>query len=156
MEIIIKETSIKDVIGIHKRIPEFFETPADKLLGSERYKDAKTLALMAYFGKEAVGYMVAYDKFRDKSFYCWITGVIPAYRNHGVLASMMSYLFKWARLNGFSKIKIKTRNERREMLAFLVKRGFFFTSVEQRDDIKDNRICLERAITEDFDFEAKV
>ena len=156
MEIIIKEVSIKDVIDIHKKIPEFKETPAEKLLGKDRYQGKKTLFLVAYIGKAAVGYMAAYDKFNDKSFYCWMTGVVPDYRNYGVLSEMMNYLFKWAYLNKFIKIKIKTRNERREMLAHLVKRGFFFTSVETRDDIKDHRICLERSIEENYDFEAKV
>jgi len=156
MEIIIKEVSIKDVLDIHKKIPEFRETPADKLLGAERYKGKKTLFLAAYIGKKPVGYMTAYDRFADKSFYCWMTGVIPEYRNHGVLSAMMNYLFKWAGLNQFSKIKLKTRNERREMLAYLVKRGFFFTSIEAREDVKDNRILLERHIEEDYAFEAKV
>ena len=156
MEITIKEVSIKDVADVHKKIPEFRETPADKLLGSDRYKDKKVLFLVAYVGKNPAGYMVSYDRFGDKSFYCWMTGVMPDYRESGILSAMMNYLFRWASLNGFSKIKIKTRNERREMLAYLVKRGFFFTSVEQRDEIKDNRVCLERSIAEDFDFEAKV
>jgi len=156
METVVKEVTIKDVMGIHKKIPEFRETPADKLLGAERYEGKQTLFLAAYIGKHPAGYMVAYDKFCDKSFYCWMTGVVPEYREHGVLSAMMTYLFRWAYSKGFSKIKIKTRNERREMLAYLVKRGFFFTSVEQRDDIRDNRICLERHVEEDYAFEAKV
>ena len=156
MEIVVKEVLIKDIVGVHKKIPEFRETPAEKLIGPDRYKNTKTLFLVAYIGSEAVGYMAAYDRFRDKSFYCWMTGVIPTHRQFGVLTAMMNYLFKWAKLNGFTKIKIKSRNERREMLSFLVKRGFFFTSVEPRDNIKDNRISLERSIEEDFDFEASV
>jgi GNAT superfamily N-acetyltransferase len=156
MEIVIKEVSIKDVMSIHKRIPEFQDTPVDKLLGVERYKGKRTLFLAAYIGKEVVGYMAAYDRFADKSFYCWMTGVLPDYRGHGVLSAMMTYLFKWAVTNGFSKIKLKSRNERREMNAFLIKRGFLFTSIETRDDIRDNRICLEHSIEEDYAFEAKV
>jgi len=156
MDIIIKEIKLQDVVNIHKRIPEFFETPAKKLIESERYQGKKTLVLAAYAGKQEAGYMIAYDRFSDKSFYCWITGVVPAFRNSGVLTLMMNYLFKWASLNGFSKIKLKSRNERREMNTYLVKRGFFFTSIEHRDEIKDNRVGFERVIEEDYDFEAKV
>jgi len=156
MDIFIKEATIGDVTAIHRRIPEFFETPADKLIGSDRYKNKKTLFLTAHISNQPVGYLVAYDRFEDKSFYCWITGVVPEYRNQGVLTAMMNYLFKWAYTNGYGKIKLKSRNERREMNSYLVKRGFFFTSIEHRDDIKDHRISLERAIEEDYDFEAKV
>lgn len=156
MDITIKEVSIADVTGIHKQIPEFFETPADRLLGYDRYKNKKTLFLAAYIGNSPVGYLVAYDRFNDKSFYCWITGVIPAFRNQGVLTEMMNYLFKWAYTNKYSKIKLKSRNERREMNAYLVRRGFFFTSIEHRDDAKNHRVFFERDIEEDYDFEAKV
>jgi len=156
MEPIIKEVLINEIMEIHRKIPEFRETPSDKLLGSDRYQSKKTLFLAAYLDNKPVGYMAAYDRFHDRSFYCWMTGVVPEYRNNGVLSAMMTYLFKWAKSLGYSKIKLKSRNDRREMNAFLIKRGFFFTSVETREDIKDHRINLERSLKEDFDIEAKV
>jgi len=157
MDIFIKEVTIDDVMEVHRQIPEFFDTPTDKLYGYERFKDRKTLFLIAYMANTAVGYLIAYDRHKDKSFYCWITGVVPEARNKGVLSAMMNYLFKWAYTNGYGMIKVKSRNERREMNAYLIKRGFFFTNIEPRDDVKDHRILLEHAIEEDdYDFEAKV
>ena len=156
MEIIVKEVTVKEILDIHKKIPEFSETPPSKFVEINNYQGKRKLVLEARFGKEAIGYMVAYDRFQDKSFYCWITGVIPSYRNHGALSAMMNYLFNWAKLNGYSKIKLKSRNIRREMNAYLVKRGFFFTSVEQRENIKDNRISAECEIEDNFDFVAQV
>lgn len=86
------------------------------------------------------------DKNKDKSFYCWMAGVNPLYRRLGLLNNMMQYLGDWAKNNGYNKITIKTRNNRREMLAYLVKAGFNFVEVQPQLSIKDNRILLEKII----------
>ncbi len=58
----------------------------------------------------------------------------------------MQYQIDWAKRQGYSKLKIKTRNARREMLSFLVKNGFNFTEVEKKENIIENRINLEKII----------
>lgn len=58
----------------------------------------------------------------------------------------MTYEYKWAKEKHYDKIKIKTRNNRREMLGYLVKYGFFFTEVVQHPNIDDNRILLEKKL----------
>ena len=79
--------------------------------------------------------------------YCWMVAVDAKYRGKGILKSMMDYLQKWAKRKGYTKIKIKTRNKRREMLSYLVKYGFDFTGVVLNgSDIKDSRILAEKPI----------
>ena len=58
----------------------------------------------------------------------------------------MNYVFSWAKDEGFSKITIKTRNNRREMINFLSKNDFNFMFVEQKEDVRENRIELEKDI----------
>lgn len=60
--------------------------------------------------------------------------------------TLMDYEDKWAREKGYNKIKIKTRNNKREMLSYLVKYGFLFTEVMQHPNIDDHRILLEKEL----------
>ena len=58
----------------------------------------------------------------------------------------MNYQINWAKDKGYHILKIKTRNNRREMLSFLIRNGFYFTEVEAKENIKDNRINLQKDI----------
>lgn len=75
-----------------------------------------------------------------------MTGVDPRFRRMGILRELMAYQEKWAKGHGYKKITIKTRNNRREMLAYVVKAGFDFVGVEVRERVEENRIMLEKEI----------
>jgi len=143
--ITIKEVPIEEAVKVNATIIEF-DAPYQKDYFEDRYKDKDKLIIVAYVDDQPAGYIVGYDKFEDGSFYCWMTGVNPKFRKLGLLKTLMDYEDKWAKEKGYNKIKIKTRNNRREMLAYLVKYGFFFTEVVQNKNIDDNRILLEKEL----------
>ena len=62
------------------------------------------------------------------------------------MKALMSYQEKWAKKNGYNKIRIKTRNSRREMLSYLIKYGFYIVGLTEYPDVKDNKILFERSI----------
>jgi len=144
-EIIIKETIIEEAVKVSATIVEF-DKPYSKRYFEERYGDKDKLIIIAYLDNQPIGYIIGYDKFNDSSFYCWMVGVNPDFRGMGALKALMDYQDKWARTKGYNKIKIKTRNNCREMLFYLVKYGFYFTEVTPYTDIKENRILLEKNI----------
>lgn len=139
----VKESGLEDVLKVH--IDEFKDSKIDRAFFEERYKNDDKVIIVAYYKEKPIGYIVGYDKFKDNkdSFYCWMAGVEKEYRRMGALTQLMNYQKKWAKDNGYKKLKIKTRNSRREMLYFLVNNGFNFTSVEEKEDINENRINLE-------------
>jgi ribosomal protein S18 acetylase RimI-like enzyme len=143
--IVIKEVPIEEAVKVNATIIEF-DAPYQKDYFEDRYKGKDKLIIVAYVDDQPAGYIVGYDKFGDGSFYCWMAGVNPRFRKLGLLKAMMDYEDKWAKEKGYNKIKIKTRNNRREMLAYLVKYGFFFTEVVQHLNIDDNRILLEKEL----------
>lgn len=144
----VRETSLEDAFAVHERVPEFkVHFPYDLDTFHERTKQKKTLALVADVEGEPAGYVVAYDRDGDGTFYCWMAGVDPSFRRMGVLRALMGYLETWTAREGYKALRIKTRNNRREMLAFLVKHGFHFRGVETYEDPADNRILLEKALT---------
>ena len=143
--ITIKEVPIEEAVKVNATIVEF-DSAYQKDYFEDRYKDRDKLIIVAYVDDQPAGYIVGYDKFEDGSFYCWMAGVNPKFRKLGLLKSLMDYEDKWAKEKGYNKIKIKTRNNRREMLSYLVKYGFFFTEVVQHSNIDDNRILLEKEL----------
>ena len=89
-------------------------------------------------GKPA-GFLIGYER-EDKSFFLWMIGVLPSFRKKGILKEFYTRAADWAKRMGYSKITITTGNNRREMLSFLVKNDFEFTSIDAREKIEDYRI----------------
>lgn len=148
-DIIIRESNLEEVLKVHKHVLEFDDCNPSKEFFESRYQEAEKLIIVAYYQEQAIGYIVGYDKFKDnrESFYCWMAGVDFGYRRIGALKALMKYQENWARKKGYQNLKIKTRNNRREMLSFLVKNGFYFVSVEEREKIEDNRINLVKKLS---------
>lgn len=140
----IREVSLDEIMNINGKIPEFEEEP--RLKFETKLANKNHLLIAAYIEQQPAGYLIAYDKFGDGSIYCWMAGVIPSFRKQGILSQLMNYQDQWAQSKGYNKIKIKTRNNRRSMLSFLVKNDFYFTEVNAGDTIEENRISLEKKL----------
>ncbi|MBL7056811.1 GNAT family N-acetyltransferase [Candidatus Woesearchaeota archaeon] len=140
----IREVSLDEIMKINGKIPEFEEEP--RLKFETKLANKNHLLIAAYIEQQPAGYLIAYDKFGDGSIYCWMAGVIPSFRKQGILSQLMDYQDQWAQSKGYNKIKIKTRNNRRSMLSFLVKNDFYFTEVNAGDTIEENRISLEKKL----------
>ena len=141
--IVVREVPIDEAVKVNRNVIEFDgkDTKAEDF--ERRYQDKDKLIIVAYYENIPIGYIIGYDRDNDGSFYCWMAGVDNNYRRLGALTSLMNYQMDWAKKKGYNKLKIRTRNNRREMLSFLVKNGFNFVSVEERKDITENRINLE-------------
>lgn len=141
--IIVKEVPIDEAVKVNRNVIEFDgkDTKAEDF--ERRYQDKDKLIIVAYYENVPIGYIIGYDRDNDGSFYCWMAGVDNNYRRLGALTSLMNYQMNWAKNKGYTKLKIRTRNNRREMLSFLVKNDFNFVSVENKEDITENRINLE-------------
>lgn len=142
----VKEGTLQEALLVHASIPEFNSPVAEVSAFETRYEGKRHVIHLAYQDETPIGYMISYDRFEDGSIYCWMAGVLPEYRQLGALSKMMDALEQWCHKQGKTSIKIKTRNSRREMLHFLVKRAFNFVEVIPQEDIKENRIVLEKSL----------
>ncbi|MBU7033005.1 MAG: GNAT family N-acetyltransferase [Theionarchaea archaeon] len=143
-QIEVREASFKEITDIHNTIEEFDTYGSEHF--AERCSGKKCLILSAHIDGAPAGYLVGYDRYEDGSFYCWMTGVNPEYREKGVLKAMMDCQERWAKKRGYSRIKIKTGNTFRSMLSYLVKYGFNVADIERYPDVSDNKILLEKNI----------
>ena len=142
---IIKETSLEEALKVFPKIVEFDRKEAGTVeFCNNKLKDLDTLFLSAYVEDKNVGYLIAYDK--KDSFHCWVSGVDPNYRRKGIHTEMMNKFELYAKKHGYNKVTLKTMNNKREMLSYMVKNNWNFTKVIPKTDIMENEILLEKKI----------
>lgn len=131
----VRQAGTAEALSVLAGIPEF--DPADPSGGTweesarARLEGTRHLVLVADSAAGLpVGALIAYDRYHDGSLYCWLAGVAPEARRQGALAAMMEAMKAWASENGFTAIRIGTRNKFRGMLAYLVSDGYLFLEVE--------------------------
>ena len=143
--VLVKEVEIEEVVKLGSEIVEFWEVYGEKYF-TDRYAWKKKLIIVAYIDWEAAWYIVWYEKETDGSFYWWMAWVSVNHRRQWVLTHLMKYQDKWAINEWYKKLKITTRNTRRNMLGYLVKSWFNFTEVISWEDAIENRIHLEKGL----------
>lgn len=145
MEFLIKQTSLEESLKVFNLIPEWDRKEAGTVnYCKERINGKDSLILSAYFNDQNIGYLIAYQK--DDSFYCWVAAVIPSFRRMGILTKMMNIYEKYAKKNNYKKLTLKTLNNKREMLNFLVKNNWNFVNIINNDDSVLNEILVEKEI----------
>lgn len=122
-EIIIKENNIKDAAKVLSTITEFEDNFSEERI-SEELSGKKSLVVVSYVDHNPAGCVIGFDRFGKDAFYCWLVAVDSKFRGLGLLPLMMTYQENWARNNHFKKIMIKTRNDSRIMLGYLMKDNF--------------------------------
>ena len=143
-EIVVKEVDLPTAYTVHETIVEFKDGNYTFDKFKERIAGKKSLILVAFIDEKPAGYMVGYKRYDADTFYCWMTGTSPMYRKRGVLKALMQYFETWTKNQGYTKLRIKTRNARREMLSFLVKNNFLFRKVIVKTNPMESEIRLEK------------
>ena len=137
----IKNGTIDEIVEISNKIPDFGqEFKADFF--EKRYVGENKIILVSYKGDVPTGYVIAYDHFKDGSLYCWMTGVIPEYRRMGMLKLLMGHLEGYAKKRGYKSLRIKTRNNWRGMLAYLIANDYNIVGTKIVEQVRDNRILF--------------
>ncbi len=82
----------------------------------------------------------------NDSFYCWLAAVDERYRRRGILTEMMKIFEDYAKKIGYKKVSLKTLNNKREMLSYLIKHNWNFVDIIKNNDIILNEIVAEKEI----------
>ncbi len=140
----------------------------------ERSYSSPPMLIIVGAEKPPIGYTVCYDRYSnrnennnnsnnnqnnnksdtdnpnslDNSYYIWMSGVLPSYRRMGILTLMINYIEQFCiSSRKYNKLLLKTRNNRREMLGYLIANRWNIIEVEKlENDVLENRILFERAI----------
>jgi ribosomal protein S18 acetylase RimI-like enzyme len=144
----IKEYSTWDLaIEAHNSIAEFDKWDATNFAEILTEETKPQLILVSTNEEDKpIAYLIAYDRWKDESFYIWMTGVNQSYRGQHLFSRMLQYASEWSRAKGYKSLKLKTRNNRREMLSFLVKDGWNFLELTPYPNVEDNRLLAIKSL----------
>ena len=140
----IKIGRLEDAVDLAHQIPEF-----DNPYNIDEYKKrllSDHLVLTAHIEYEIVGFKIGYDRFNDGSFYSWMGGVLPENRNQSIAEMLADYQENWAKKNGYSSIRLKTRKKHEAMLSFSKKRGFVITKEIAKIPKEESRTWMEKQL----------
>lgn len=137
----VKKGTVAQIVKISNQIPDF-DQKFDANFFQKRCLGKNEVILVAYKNNKPVGYVLAYNRDKDGSLYCWMAGVVPKYRQLGMLKLLMEHLEAYAKRQGYQSLKIKTRNTWRGMLAYLINSGYNIIETTATDRIEQNRILF--------------
>ena len=144
-KITVTQGSIEEVVSLSMQIPEF-NNPHQHEEYRKRLGNVSHLIAVAWVEDTAAGFKVGYQRENDGSFYSWMGGVLTGFRRRGIARLLADYQEDWARGQGYTKVKMKTRNRLKPMLNFALQNGFNITKVDLADSIEENRIHLEKLL----------
>lgn len=139
----IRQGRIEEVVTLSHFIPEF-EALYDIEEFRRRLDGVPHLILIAEVAGRLAGFKVGYEREFDGTFYSWMGGVLPVFREQGIASQLADRQEAWARDQGYTGVRLKTRNRFKNMLYFALKRGFDIIQVEQVEQKMDYRIWLEK------------
>lgn len=138
------ETTLSSTLKVLNGIPEFSGKFTIEQLKDRLQKDP--LVLVAYENDKPVGCKIGYDRYGDGSFYSWLGGVLPEYRNRGIAQNLDDEMERRVRAKGFDSIVFKTRNKFKAMLQFAIKNRYQVVGFEEKGTVTEHRIVLKKEI----------
>lgn len=140
----IYQGTFRECVAISKNIPEF-DSPYDLVEYKKRCYGIH-LTFIAEIHHKPVGFKVGYDRFQDGSFYSWMGGVLPDFRNQGIANALADHQENWAKENGFNSVNLKTRKKHKAMIQFSLNRGFVITEEIEMKPVEETRVWMEKSL----------
>ncbi|MFC1898263.1 GNAT family N-acetyltransferase [Candidatus Cloacimonadota bacterium] len=142
-EMSVREGTIEEIVKLSLQIPEFTDPYSHKNY-QKRLSNKRSLILIAEYKMKPAGFKVGYEN--EDHFYSWMGGVLPEFRKQGVATKLADYQENWCRKKGLKKVNIKIRNQHRNMLLFSLSRGFMITGFDEKPEVMESRILLEKKL----------
>jgi GNAT superfamily N-acetyltransferase len=95
--------------------------------------------LVALVADEPIGFKLGY-RVDDKVFYSWLGGVKSSYRRLGLATELLKEQHKRCLEKGFSLIRMKSKNQFREMIVLALRHGFDITGLDGEKIILEKKL----------------
>ena len=131
--------------SLMQSIPEF-DKPVSAEAMLERIGAAPALLLLCHVEDELAGFKLGYEK-SPGEFYSWLGGVLPDFRKLGLAQSMLLTQEQWASEQGYSLLKVKTRNSFPAMLSMLVQNRYQIAAIQGEGvSLAEQKISLQKTL----------
>lgn len=85
-------------------------------------------SVLAFNKDELIGFKIGYP-YDNITFYSWVGGVLPNYRQQGIANELAEQQELAAKSQGFKKLRTKSMNQFKPMIILNLKRGFDINEV---------------------------
>ena len=140
----IREATIDEAVAVLAKISEFAK-PADHAAVALRLDGRRALVLVAEQEGELVGVKIGYA-LSEQVFYSWLGGVAPRGRGRGVAQALLEAQEEWAREQGYSAIRVKSRNRFPAMLRLLLRNGYLIEDMDKKEGVLDYRLHFSKQL----------
>lgn len=80
-------------------------------------------SIISFESENPIGFKIGYN-YNKTTFYSWVGGVLPQYRNQGIGKKLTQIQEQWAKENFYSTIRTKSMNQFKPMMILNLKNGF--------------------------------
>jgi len=147
----------KTVIKLIEGIPSAEDQQILTDLYTSIFEDAQTVffidrliskkqvcSLIAFHNDSPVGFKIGY-RYDETTFYSWVGGVLPEYRQRGIAKILAQKQEQWAKSNHFLKLRTKSMNHFKPMMILNLKNGFNIISVYTNDS-NQTKVVFEKEL----------
>ncbi|MCF1427103.1 MAG: GNAT family N-acetyltransferase [Shewanella sp.] len=138
------QNQLHTLVALMQQLPEFDGRHDSEALIS-RLQHQSHLALLSFVEGEPAGFKLGYA-LDDSTFYSWLGGVLPDFRQLGLAKSMLLEQEAWAKAKGYNRIEVKTLNRFAPMLSMLVRCGYQVVELQPHDNSALNKITLRKSL----------
>lgn len=137
------QAKLQDILELYAKLFE----DADLNFFKERYaSNPKLISVLAYDNETLVGFKIGYP-YNETTFYSWIGGVLPKYRQQGIAHLLAEHQESLAKFQGFKILRTKSMNRFKPMMILNLKRGFNITNIYTNTK-GQTKIVFEKSLTD--------
>lgn len=134
---------LQDILELYAKLFE----DADLNFFKKRYAShPKLISILAYDNETLVGFKIGYP-YNEITFYSWIGGVLPKYRQQSIAHLLAEYQESVAKSQGFKILRTKSMNRFKPMMILNLKRGFNITNIYTNTK-EQTKIVFEKLLTD--------
>lgn len=127
---------------------EVFRPMRDRTFFERRFKGRiNPILLVAQVEKRPAGFVMGYEQ-KPGTFYIWLIGVLPAYRNQGIASQLMEAVSAWASDNDYHTIRFECFNQHRPMLRLGIRQKYDVVGIRYDKDTESNLVMMELLLAE--------
>lgn len=103
------------------------------------------LILLAHLDEQPVGFFCGFE-LKPSTFFAWLYGVLPEFREAGVASQLADAAHAWAAEHDYSLMRFECQNQHRAMLQMAITQGYDIVGVRWDSDRNANLVIFEKAI----------
>jgi predicted GNAT superfamily acetyltransferase len=102
------------------------------------------IIVLSYNEKKLIGFKLGY-RYGENTLYSWVGGVLPSYRKQGIAQKLLELQHQTAKEKGYKKVRTKSMNRFKPMMALNLKNGFDIVKVYTNDS-GQTKIIFEKPL----------